>query len=107
MTKAVMGLVTCPTRAAARKVAKGILKKKLAACVNIVGGLESHYWWKGKVEKATEVLLLIKTTQSRVAEVTSEVQSLHSYDVPEIVFVPFSAGERNYLRWLGESVGDK
>jgi len=52
-------------------------------------------------------LLLIKTTQLRVAEVTSEVQSLHSYDVPEIVFVPFTAGERNYLKWLGESVGDK
>lgn len=107
MTNAVMGLVTCPTKALARKIAKGILKKKLAACVNIVSGLESHYWWKGKVEKAAEVLLLIKTTQLRVAEVTSEVQSLHSYDVPEIVFVPFTAGERNYLKWLGESVGDK
>ncbi len=107
MTNAVMGLVTCPTRAEARKIARAILKKKLAACVNIVSGLESHYWWKGKLEKASEFLLLIKTTQLRVAEVTSEVQAVHSYDVPEIVFVPFTAGEREYLKWLGETVGDK
>jgi periplasmic divalent cation tolerance protein len=107
MTNAVMGLVTCPTRAEARKIARAILKKKLAACVNIIGGLESHYWWKGKLENAREYLLLVKTTQLRVAEVTSEVQAVHSYDVPEIVFVPFAAGERDYLKWLGESVGDK
>jgi periplasmic divalent cation tolerance protein len=107
MTNAVMGLVTCRTRAEARKIARAILKKKLAACVNIIGGLESHYWWKGKLERAEEYLLLIKTTQLRVAEVTGEVQGMHSYDVPEIVFVPFSAGEREYLKWLGESVGDK
>src|SRR5262249_51805303 len=107
MTNAMMGMVTCKSRAEARKIAKALLKKKLAACVNIVDWVESHYWWKGKQEKAREFLLLIKTTQLRVAEVTSEVQSLHSYEVPEIVFVPFAAGERDYLKWLGESVGDK
>ncbi len=107
MTNAVMGLVACPTRAEARKISRAILKKKLAACVNIIGGMESTYWWKGKLETASEYLLLIKTTQVRIGEVTSEVQAAHSYDVPEIVFVPFAAGERDYLKWLGESVGDK
>ena len=74
MTNAVMGLVTCPTRAEARKNSKAILKKKLAACVNIIGGMESRYWWKGKLETASEYLWLIKTTQVRIGEVTSEVR---------------------------------
>ena len=107
MTSTVMGLVTCPTRTEARKVARAVLKKKLAACVNIIEGLESHYWWKGKLENARECLLLIKTTRARISSVTSEVRAVHSYDVPEIVFVPFAAGERNYLKWLEESVGEK
>jgi periplasmic divalent cation tolerance protein len=107
MTNAVVGLVTCSSRKEARKVARAILKKKLAACVNIIEGLESHYWWKGKLENAREYLLLIKTTQAQINGVTDEVKSVHSYDVPEIVFLPFAAGERDYLKWLGESVGDK
>src|SRR5258708_27682026 len=107
MTNAVMGLVTCSSRAEARKIARAILKKKLAACVNIVGGWESHYWWKGKLETAREFLLLIKTTRTRVSGVTSEVQAVHSYDVPEIVFVPFAAAGREYFVWVGEEGGAK
>jgi len=107
MTNAVVGLVTCSSRTEARKVAKAVLKKKLAACVNIVGGLESHYWWRGKLETARECLLLIKTTRARVGGVTSAVKAAHSYEVPEVIFLPVVAGERNYLNWLGESVGDK
>ena len=107
MTNAVVGLVTCSSRTEARKVAKAILKKKLAACVNIVGGLESHYWWRGKLETARECLLLIKTTRARVGRVAGAVKAAHSYEVPEVIFLPVVAGERNYLNWLGESVGDK
>jgi periplasmic divalent cation tolerance protein len=107
MTNAVMGLVTCPTRTEARKIAKTILKKKLAACVNIIGGLESHYWWNGKLENAREYLLLIKTTRTRVSGVMSEVKAAHSYEVPEVIFLPVVAGERDYVKWLRESVGDK
>src|SRR5271154_7189894 len=79
MSDAVVGMVTCPTRTEARKVAKAILQKKLAACVNIVGGLESHYWWKGKLENAREHLLLIKTTRARTIGVTRTVKAVHSY----------------------------
>jgi periplasmic divalent cation tolerance protein len=107
MTNAVVGMVTCATRTEGRKVAKVLLKNKLAACVNIIGSLESHYWWQGKLKTSRECLLLIKTTQARVSEVTSTVQSAHSYSVPEIIFLPLTAGERDYLKWLGESVGDK
>jgi len=104
MTNAVMGLVTCSSRAEARKVAKAVLTKKLAACVNIVGGLESHYWWRGKLENAREFLLLIKTTRARARGVTSAVKAAHSYEVPEIIFVPVVAGERRYLKWIGSCV---
>src|SRR5260221_11636475 len=107
MTNAVVGLVTCSSRTEARKVASAILKKKLAACVNIIGGLESHYWWRGKLETARECLLLIKTTRARVSGVASAVKAAHSYEVPEVIFLPVVAGERDYLKWLIESVGNK
>ena len=104
MTKAVVGLVTCSSRTEARKVARTILTKKLAACVNIIGGLESHYWWQGKLETAREYLLLIKTTRARTRNVTSAVKAAHSYEVPEVIFLPVVTGERNYLSWLLHSV---
>jgi periplasmic divalent cation tolerance protein len=104
MTKAVMGLVTCSSRAEARKVGKAVVGKRLAACVNIVGGLESHYWWRGKLESARECLLLIKTTRARVRAVTRAVKAAHGYEVPEVIFLPVVAGERKYLRWITLSV---
>lgn len=107
MTKAVVGLVTCSSRTEARKVARAILKKKLAACVNIIGELESHYWWRGKLETARECLLLIKTTRARAGSVASAVKAAHSYEVPEVIFLPVVAGERNYLKWLIKSAGIK
>src|SRR5882724_7926540 len=100
MTNAVVGLVTCSSRTEARKVARAVLKKRLAACVNIIGGLESHYWWRGKLETARECLLLIKTTRARVGNVTSAVKAEHSYEVPEVIFLPVVAGERRYLKWV-------
>ena len=104
MTNAVVGLVTCSSRTEAQKVAKVVLMKKLAACVNIVNGLESHYWWRGKLESARECLLLIKTTRERTGAITSTVKAMHSYEVPEIIFLPVLAGERRYLGWLRSSI---
>jgi periplasmic divalent cation tolerance protein len=104
MTKAVVGLVTCSSRAEARKIAKAILTKKLAACVNILDGLESHYWWRGRLEKARECLLLIKATRAKTRAITTAVQAVHGYEVPEIIFLPVVAGEKRYLNWLRKSV---
>jgi periplasmic divalent cation tolerance protein len=104
MTNIVVGLVTCSSRAEARKIASGILTRKLAACVNIVNSLESHYWWQGKLENARECLLLIKTTKAKERAVMSAVKAAHSYAVPEVIFLPVVAGERNYLNWLRNSV---
>jgi periplasmic divalent cation tolerance protein len=99
-------LVTCPTLALARKIARAVVQKRLAACVNVVRSpVESFYTWKGKLERAREYLLMIKTTAKRLAELESEVLRLHSYDVPEFIVIPMIAGSAKYLSWLRESVG--
>lgn len=100
MTGAVVGFITCSSPAEARKIAKAVLSKRLAACVNVLPGIESHYWWQGKLERANECLLLIKTTRARTEAVARIVKSAHSYDVPEIIFVPVAKGEANYMKWL-------
>jgi periplasmic divalent cation tolerance protein len=107
MTRAVVGLVTCSSRAEARRIARLILTKNLAACVNILDGLESHYWWQGKLEKAREWLLLIKTTRAKERFVIRAVRAAHGYEMPEIIFLPVVAGERNYLDWLTKLGDDK
>ena len=103
--KHVVVLVTCGSRAEARRIAREIVTKGLAACANLVETpVESIYRWKGKVETAREVLLLIKTSMARLAELEAEVKRLHSYDVPEFVALPITAGSPAYLNWLKDSV---
>jgi periplasmic divalent cation tolerance protein len=100
----VVGMVTCSSRTEARKLARAVLTKKLAACVNILDGVESHYWWQGRLEEAKECLLLIKTTQAQTKAVTRAIKSAHSYMVPEVIFLPIVQGERKYLKWIRASV---
>jgi periplasmic divalent cation tolerance protein len=98
-------LVTCGSIIEARRIASRVVRKRLAACVNIVlGPVQSIYRWKGKVQSAREVLMVIKTTEKRLAELEKEVVHWHSYDVPEFVVVPVTGGAREYLDWLEESV---
>jgi len=97
-------LVTCASIAEARRIAQHVVERKLAACANIVPRVESIYRWKGKVERAKETLLMIKTTAARLRKLESEVKRLHSYDVPEFVAVPIVAGSQQYLEWLRKSV---
>ena len=97
-------LVTCASIAEAGRIAQHVVERKLAACANIVPRVESIYRWKGKVERAKETLLMIKTTAARLRKLESEVKRLHSYDVPEFVAVPIVAGSQQYLEWLRKSV---
>lgn len=97
-------LVTCASIAEARRIAQRVVERKLAACANIVPRVESIYRWKGKVERAKETLLMIKTTATRLRKLESEVKRLHSYDVPEFVAIPVIAGSQQYLDWLRKSV---
>jgi len=101
----VVVLVTCGSRAEARRIARAIVSRRLAACANLLEApVQSLYRWKGKVEKAREFLLLIKTSARRLAALQAEVQRLHSYDVPEFIALPIIAGSPAYLAWLTDGV---
>jgi periplasmic divalent cation tolerance protein len=98
-------LVTCGSLQEARKIARSVVEKKLAACVNIsTAPVESVYRWKGKVETAKEHLLIIKTSKTRLKELEREVSRLHSYETPEFVVLQVAGGPTAYLRWLAKSV---
>jgi periplasmic divalent cation tolerance protein len=96
-------LVTCASMAEARKIGRAVVEKKLAACANIVAGVESIYRWKGKVERAREALVIMKTSETRLRQLKREVKRLHSYDVPEFIALPIVAGSKEYLQWIGEN----
>ena len=108
MTKFVTVLITCGSRREAAKIARALVDRRLAACVNILStAVESMYRWKGRTESAKEFLLVIKSTRRRFAALRHEVERLHTYEVPEIIALPISNGSPKYLRWLAESVRDK
>ncbi len=102
--KHLLVLITAPESRTARRLARAALKARLAACVNLVPAIESHYWWQGKLEKARETLLLVKTTRARLPALERLVLREHPYDTPEIISLPLSAGTRRYLDWWSESV---
>ena len=96
-------LVTAPKITVARKLAKLALEARLVACVNIVPGVESHYWWEGKVCRDKELLLVMKTAKARLKALEEQVLAAHPYDTPEFVVLPIEAGSKRYLEWLGAS----
>jgi periplasmic divalent cation tolerance protein len=96
-------MVTCGSIAEARRIGCAVVEKKLAACANIVAGVESIYRWKGKVERAREVLVIMKSSATRLPELEREVKRLHSYDLPEFIVLPIVAGAKEYLHWIGEN----
>lgn len=98
-----ISFVTCKDRRQATAIAKALVTEKLAACVNIVGGVASIYAWEGKVEEGREVMLLIKSRSSLSKRLTARVRALHSYSVPEVVTIPIASGNPDYLRWVRES----
>ena len=92
-------LVTAPDLQTARGLAKAALKARVVACANIVTGLESHYWWKGKIEHSTEVLIIFKTSTARLKQLEESVLDQHPYDTPEIVALPLNAASERYRDW--------
>jgi len=96
-------LVTAPDGATARRLARAALKARLIACANLVP-IESHYWWQGKIEKGSEVLLLLKTVSSCLQKLERLILSKHPYDTPEFIVLPVTRGNRRYLDWLAKSV---
>lgn len=100
MTPSILVMVTCPSVAEAERIGAALVREKLAACVSLVPGLVSIFSWKGKKHRARESLMLVKTRRAKFEELRRRVRALHSYDVPEIVAVPLSAGDPDYLRWV-------
>jgi len=101
----VIVFVTAPGMAVARRIARSVLSSRAAACANILPSVESHYWWKGKLEKAGEVMIIFKTTRQCLAPLEKAVLAVHPYETPEIICMPVACGLRAYLDWIDASVG--
>src|SRR5437867_2310505 len=102
--KFAVALVTTPDLATARRLGRGAVRARLAACANLVPKIESHYRWQGKVETGAEALVIFKTTAGRLDALEKYVLAQHPYDTPEFVVLSLTRGNRRYLDWLGSSV---
>jgi periplasmic divalent cation tolerance protein len=104
MTDKRIVLTTAGSEEEAGKIARQLVDRGLAACVNIVPRVTSVYRWQGKVEEAEEWLLVVKTTAAAFTKVHAAIVELHSYEVPECICLKIEDGSREYLQWIGESV---
>ncbi len=104
MTKFTAVLVTAGSMEEAEKIAGKLLDGKKAACVNIIPGVKSFFWWEGKKESGEEVLMIVKSRIEILDEVITTVKANHSYDVPEIIALPIAGGNEDYLKWLGREI---
>jgi periplasmic divalent cation tolerance protein len=105
MTDKIIVLSTAGAKEEARSIADALVERKLAACVNIVGPIESVFRWKGEVDFANEHLLVIKTTAGCFEQVRDAIKELHSYELPECIRIGIEDGSTAYLKWIEDSVG--
>lgn len=99
---AMVVLSTAPDEATAKELAGTLVEERLAACVNLVPGLRSLYWWEGRLHDDAEVLMICKTDAAHVERLTETLHEAHPYDCPEVVALPVVAGSSHYLSWVGE-----
>ncbi len=99
--------ITTANKKEAEKISNVLLDRRLAACLNIIGGVDSRFWWKGKKEKARECLLIAKTKKPLFKKLTRVVRQGHSYDVPEVIAIPIVGGHGPYLNWIGKVTAGK
>ena len=102
MERAVLVYTTWPSIVEAERAGRAIVEKRLAACVNIVPGMISHYWWQDKIERAEETVMLIKTRASLAEAVRQAVKETHSYTTPAIMVLPLESVDADYYRWIVE-----
>ncbi len=102
-TKFAVVLVTAPNLKTARALARVALSARLIACANLISKIESHYWWREKIESGAEVLLVLKTRKSKLAALEKLILAQHPYDTAEFIILPLSAGNQKYLDWLAEN----
>jgi periplasmic divalent cation tolerance protein len=94
-------LATTPDLKTARALVRSALEARLIACANLIPKIESHYWWRGKMESGAEVLLILKTQKSKLIMLEKLILAKHPYDTPEFLVLPLNAGSKKYLDWLG------
>ncbi len=104
MSPYVVVFVTVSSAKEGDRLSRALVKEKLAACVNAVPGVRSTSWRKGEVETAAERLLIVKTRKSKASRLIRRVRALHSYSVPEVIALPILAGNKEYLRWIDQSL---
>lgn len=100
MERALLVYTTYPSLVEAEEAGRAIVEERLAACVNILPGMVSHYWWQGTIERGEEVVMIIKTRASLAEAVRQAVRTRHSYTTPAIVFLPVEGGDPDYLSWI-------
>ncbi|KUG28636.1 periplasmic divalent cation tolerance protein cuta [hydrocarbon metagenome] len=97
---AAMVYITCESPEQARLIGRTVVSERLAACVNILPGMASMYWWQGKVEEAAETVLVAKTRMTLADALTARVKALHSYEVPCVVVLPILRGNPEFIAWI-------
>jgi len=107
MTDKIVVLNTCASADEAERLARALVEKRLAACVNIISGVRSVYRWKDAIEQEEEILLVIKTGRALLDELRAEIERLHSYEVPEVIALPVIDGSERYLAWMSRELAHK
>jgi periplasmic divalent cation tolerance protein len=107
MTDKIVVLSTCASAEEAQRVARALVEKRLAACVNVMSGVRSVYRWKDAIEDEEEVLLLIKSSRALLEELREEIERLHSYEVPEVIALSVVDGSERYLAWMNRELAHK
>jgi periplasmic divalent cation tolerance protein len=100
MTDKIVVLSTCPSRDEAERIARLLVEKRLAACVNLIPGVKSIYHWQGAVEESEEVMLVVKSSRELFRHVKEALSHVHSYEVPELIALPVVDGAESYLAWM-------
>lgn len=101
-----MVFVTVPGLKDGNRISKEILTSRLAACVTVIPGVRSMYWWEGRIARAKEAMLVVKTTRPQYRRLERKILELHSYEVPEIVAIPLVAGLTQYIEWVKGEVAN-
>jgi periplasmic divalent cation tolerance protein len=107
MTDKIVVLSTFASAEDAQRVARALVEKKLAACVNVIPGIRSIYRWEETIEDEEEVLIVIKSSRALIQELTDEIERLHSYEVPEVIALPVVDGAERYLAWMNRELAHK
>jgi periplasmic divalent cation tolerance protein len=107
MTEKILVLSNCGSEEEARRVARALVEARVAACVNIVPGIQSVYHWQGAIQEDSEWMLVIKSTRPMFESLAAELRKSHSYQVPEVLAIPLIAGDQNYLDWMDREISGK